>query len=149
MQPREEQAASESSRPADGYFRLHLEAMATGDFDKRQTAGLGLIACGRQSLPYLTRMLASGDARSREDAAAVMAGLGEQAGDVVGLLLAALRAETDVDVQDGIVVALGALKSDAAIPALIDLITSPETDSVTRECATYSLEKIPAGSPTS
>ena len=54
--------------PAEHYYRLHLEALREGDFIKRVTALWGLIACGRESLPYLMTMMRSSAADSREDA---------------------------------------------------------------------------------
>ena len=53
---------SQFTAPAETYYRLHQEALRERDFTKRVTASWGLIARGRQSLPYLTRMLSSRNA---------------------------------------------------------------------------------------
>ena len=127
---------------ADGYYQLHLEAVREGDFSKRVTASWGLIARGRDSLPYLMLMLRSSNADSREDAGGALGWLGRKSGDVVGELLTALAHETEHQPRDAIVVTLGALKSRAAIPALAALIRSDGTDGDTRRCAVESLGKI-------
>jgi HEAT repeat protein len=133
---------SQFTAPAETYYRLHQEALREHNFAKRVTASWGLIARGRQSLPYLTRMLSSRDANSREDAAGALAWLGADAGGVVRELLQALKHETGQQARDSIVLALGALKNPAAIPALAELIRSADTDGDTRRCAVESLGKI-------
>ena len=105
-------------------------------------ASWGLIARGRESLPYLMLMLRSSNADSREDAGGALGWLGKEPGGVVGELLAALEDETEHQPRDSIVVTLGALKNRAAIPALAALIRSDDTDGDTRRCAVESLGKI-------
>jgi HEAT repeat protein len=114
---------------------LHLEAVRETDFSKRVTASWGLIARGQDSLPYLMLMLRSSNAGSREDAGGALGWLGKKSGGVVGELLAALADETEHQPRDSLVVALGALKNRAAIPALAALIRSDDIDGDTRRCA--------------
>jgi HEAT repeat protein len=127
---------------ADSYYQLHLESVRERDFSKRVTASWGLIARGRDSLPYLMLMLKSGNADSREDAAGALEWLGDDANGVVHELLVALDRETDSQARDSIVLTLGALKNRAAFPALAALIRSEGTDGDTRRCAVESLGKI-------
>lgn len=127
---------------AESYYYLHLEAVREHDFTKRVTASWGLIARGRESLPYLMVMLSSRNADSREDAGGAMAWLGDDAGGLVGELLTALHRESDAQARDSIVAALGALKNRAAVPALASLIRSDQTDGDTRRGAVESLGKI-------
>ncbi|HEY0453667.1 HEAT repeat domain-containing protein [Actinophytocola sp.] len=127
---------------AESYYRLHLEAVREQDFTRRVTASWGLIARGRESLPYLMSMLRSGDADSREDAGGALTWLGEDAAGLVGELLTALRRETDPQARDSIVATLGALRNRAAVPALAALIRSADTDGDTRRCAVESLGTI-------
>ncbi|MEH1055987.1 HEAT repeat domain-containing protein [Micromonospora sp. CPCC 206171] len=127
---------------AESYYRLHLEATREHDFHNRVTASWGLIARGADSLPYLILMLRSSNPDSREDAAGALAWLGQDSDGVVSELLTALRGEHEDQPRDGIVLALGALKNRAAVPALAALIRSDNTDGDTRDCAVESLGKI-------
>jgi HEAT repeat protein len=127
---------------AEDYYQLHLEAVREGDFSKRVTASWGLIARGRESLPYLMLMLRSSNADSREDAGGALGWLGKESGGVAGELLTALEDETEHQPRDSIVVTLGVLKNRAAIPALATLIRADDTDGDTRRCAVESLGKI-------
>jgi HEAT repeat protein len=127
---------------AETYYQLHLAAMRESDFRKRSNAAWGLIARGKASLPYLMLMLSSRDPDSREDAGGALAWLGKEADGVVAELLTALDVEKEDQARDSIVLALGALKNRAAIPALDALIRSEQTDGDTRRCAVESLGKI-------
>lgn len=121
---------------------MHLEAVREGDFSRRVMASWGLIARGRESLPYLMLMLRSSNADSREDAGGALGWLGKESSGVVGDLLTALEDEAEHQPRDSIVVTLGAVKNPAAIPALAALIRSDDTDGDTRRCAVESLGKI-------
>ena len=54
----------------------------------------------------------------------------------------ALENETQDQARDAVVLALGALRSREAIPALARLIRTAETDGDTRRCAVESLGRI-------
>jgi HEAT repeat protein len=130
------------SRSAETYYRLHLDALREQNFQKRVEASWGLIARGSDSLPFLTLMLKSRAADSREDASGVLSWLGKSSTGMISDLLSALERETEQQPRDGIVLALGGLKNRAAIPALAQLIRSSDIDGDTRRCAVESLGKI-------
>lgn len=127
---------------AEDYYALHLEAVREPDFTKRVTASWGLIARGSASVPHLLRMLTSSEPDSREDAAGALAWLGSDKGSVVTELLEALEHEDDQQARDSIVIALGALRNRAAIPALAALVRDSGLDGDTRRTAVESLGRI-------
>jgi HEAT repeat protein len=119
-------------KPSAYYYELHVEAMEQHDFEKRVAAQWGLIARGKESIPYLQRMLARTVPDSREDAAGAFEWLASTGGAIVDDLLRALVAEVDDQPRDSIVLALGSLGDRRAIPALADLIRDERTDGDTR-----------------
>ncbi|QIG43815.1 hypothetical protein G5V58_14480 [Nocardioides anomalus] len=128
--------------PAASYHQQHLDALRDGDFRARATASWGLIARGRESLPFLGSMLASRDPDSVADAAGVLAWLGHADPTFVDGLVAALPRQADHESTDAIVLALGALGSRKAVPALAALVRDDGTDGDTMACAVESLGKV-------
>ena len=111
------------------------------EFGRRVHSAWGLIAQGAASVPYAIAMLESGDSATREDGAGVLAQIGRDPA-VVTALLDQLAVESDTVARDGIILALGALKSLAAIPALGAIIRDPKADGDTRWTAAESLGRI-------
>ena len=99
------------------------------EFGRRVHSAWGLIAQGAASVPYAIAMLESGDSATREDGAGVLAQIGRDPA-------------VDTVARDGIILALGALKSLAAIPALGAIIRDPKADGDTRWTAAESLGRI-------
>ena len=138
-------------KPAAFYYDLHVQSQqpAVGSFNraserwqKRVTAQWGLIARGRDSIPYLQRMLASRNPDTREDGAGIFAALGRSDPSIVDSLLAALAEETDDQPRDSIVLALGSLRSRKAVPALAAIVQDESADGDTRFGAAESLGRI-------
>jgi hypothetical protein len=125
------------------YYDLHLQAIREdGNFEKRVMASWGLIARGRESIPYLQQMLTSPEADSREDAAGAFAWMASDVGGIAADLIAALDVETDQQSRDSIILALGSLKSRDAIPSLGAIVRDPQTDGDTLSLAIESLGKV-------
>ena len=133
---------SRLNEAAETYWKRHRRAIEEGDFQGRVMASWGLIARGRDALPFLGLMLREGGPKAREDAAGAYAWIAEHDPSVVDELLAALEHEVDTQARDSIVVALGELRAKAAIPALARLIEAPDTDGDTRFTAIQSLGRI-------
>jgi HEAT repeat protein len=130
------------TRSAEYYAAMHARAIAAGGTFAERTHGCwGLIAKGEKAIPHAMAMLASTKPDVREDGAAILAEIGKGEGVVQSLLLA-LAAETDVEARDGLILALGGLRSRAAIPALATLIENEDTDGDTRWTAVESLGRI-------
>ena len=110
-------------------------------FRRRVSACQGLVAKGTDAIPYALAMLRSKEADAREDGAAILGEIGQD-GNIVDQVLQALASETDVIARDSLILALGELKSKAAIPVLADLIRNDATDGDTRWTAVESLGKI-------
>ena len=136
--------------PPEYYAAMHAQAMrdsrdrsvdARLTFGRRVHASWGLIANGARSIPFALEMLKSGNSDAREDGAAVLAEVGRN-GQVVDSLLAALRAERDIQARDSVILALGALRNKAALPALVTIIEDETADGDTRWTAVESLGKI-------
>ena len=128
--------------PADDYYALHLEAIEEHDFHKRVRASWGLIARGADALPFLTRMLESNSADSREDAAGALAWIGKSSPEVVAKLLDALQHALTDEERDTILLALGDLGANAAVPAIAKVLRDATTDGDTRHAAAEALGKI-------
>ena len=114
---------------------------ATEAYHQRVEATWGLIAKGSAAIPFALEMLKSKYADTREDAGGI---LGELGGDesVVTDLLAQLEQESDNQARDSIILALGQLRSRAAIPTLHAIISNTEEDGDTRWTAIESLGRI-------
>ena len=110
-------------------------------YRKRVHATWGLIAQGRDAIPYALRLLDSKVPEAREDGATVLGEVGRDE-EVVQFLTETLGREQTLEGKDSIILALGALKNEKAIPALAVLIRDENTDSDTQWTAIESLGKI-------
>lgn len=104
-------------------------------------ASWGLIASGRDAIPFALDMLRHLKADIREHGAGVLEGLGEQS-SAVDEVLAALRTETDLQVIDTLVGALGAMRSREALPVLARMLRDPSTDGDTQWQVACSIGRI-------
>ena len=136
--------------PASYYADMHAQAMKDArnkEVDSRLTFGRrvhacwGLIAKGVEGIPFALDMLRSGNSDAREDAAGILAEAGRDDG-LVAQLLEALRAETDIQARDSIILALGALRNRAAVPDLAAIIVDESQDGDTRWTAVEALGKV-------
>jgi HEAT repeat protein len=124
------------------YHERHRDAVERHDFQARALAQWGLIAQGARSVPYLRQMLQSTSPDVREDAAGAFGEIASRDPSVVDGLMRVLDAETDPQVIDSIIVALGQLRDKRAIGALAPIVLSPDTDGDTRHTAVQSLATI-------
>lgn len=134
----------------DYYAAMHARALRDLDdrsvdsrltFARQVHACWGLIANGAASIPFALEMLKSSESEAREDGAAVLAEVGRDQ-SVVQNLLDTLRSEEDAQARDGIVLALGTIRSKAAMPALVRIVEDESADGDTRWCAVEALGKI-------
>ena len=151
--PKDKQGRPDISRYTDSaqyyvaMYQQYLDASASRNYDanlefrRRVHATWGLIAKGVEAVPHALAMLKGKDADAREDGAAILAEVGKDSG-AVEQVLEALAAEKDATARDSMVLALGALKARAAIPALAGLIRDAATDGDTRWTAVESLGRI-------
>jgi HEAT repeat protein len=137
-------------RDAKAWFDQHRQAFADREderisaekwWDRRVEATWGLIRLGEGGAPFAIEMLASGNPDIREDGAGILAEIGRDE-RAVDALLAALGKETHDQPRDGLIAALGRMKSQRAIPYLAQLIRSAETDGDTRWEAVLALGQI-------
>ena len=138
------------SDPPEYYAEMHAQAMRdardrTTDsaqaFGRRVHACWGLIAKGPDGVAIALDMLRSSDSEAREDAAGILAEVGRDEA-VVGQLLQSLNSDSDVQARDGIIQALGAMRSRAALPELVKLVEDEATDGDTRWTAIEALGKV-------
>jgi hypothetical protein len=129
-------------------FLGSLEGRKTGvgyevelQFARRVHAQWGLIAKGVEAAPYALSLLQRSEPEAREDGASLLAELGKDNG-VVDALLESLRAETELEARDSMIITLGTLKSRKAIPALAAIIRDSTQDHDTRWTAVESLGTI-------
>ena len=111
------------------------------EYSRRVDVGWALGLSGPDAVPYGLEMLRARDSTVREDGAGVLMTLGEQ-GEVVEALLQTLSTETDIQVVDTVVLALGEMRAKAALPAIAKLVRDPETDGDTRWGAATALGRI-------
>lgn len=111
------------------------------EFGRRVHSCWGLVAQGQASIPYVLEMLRSDHGDAREDAAGVLAAIGKDP-EVERALIQQLRVEDGIVARDGIILALGAMRSRPAIPVLAALIRDETTDGDTRWTVMESLARI-------
>jgi hypothetical protein len=127
-------------RDADPGARDELE-WGREVFELRVHAQWGLIARGKESLPYALGMLRSTDADVREDAGGIVQYVGRDP-IVSKAILDQLVVETDPQAKDSLILALGALRARDAIPVLEAIIHDESADGDTRHTAAESLGRI-------
>jgi hypothetical protein len=111
------------------------------EYSRRVDSQWALGLSGAAAVPYALDMLKARDSTVREDGAGVLAMLGEQE-EVVSALLETLSTETDLQVIDTVVYALGEMRAKAALPAIAQLVRNSETDGDTRWGAASALGRI-------
>jgi len=110
-------------------------------FSRRVHAMWGLIAKGAVAAPYALSLLGRSIPEAREDGAAILAELGRDEA-VAEKLIESLKSETDTTARDSIILALGRLKNQKAIPSLAAIIRDPATNGDTKWTAVESLGLI-------
>ena len=133
-------------QPLQHYIELYEGSMNRNAppsyrFKCRVHASWGLSVKGAEAIPFLLKLLSSGDSDCREDAAFL---LGELAEDerTCKLLLSSFDLETDLVAKGSIVEALGKLRCKEAIPKLAALIGDFDADEEIAEEALLSFERI-------
>ena len=136
------------TKSAAHYYAMHhaLWTSDNPDWSQRAPAQWGLIARGRESVPYAQMMIASTDPEERADGISILGAIATGDPDVVARLIEALRTETDTEVRDTAIVSLQAIKAKEAIPALGAIVADTADDYDTRHlaaCALGTLAKRP------
>lgn len=124
------------------YHALFLEGIREFDFGKRVEGQWGLIAKGEDALPLLVALLKHPDPEARSDAAGGLGHLRESSPHIEQALVAALRDAASNEERDSTLVALGQLRSKAALPLVAALIRNEGTDGDTKELAISTLGQI-------
>lgn len=136
-------------RTAEEWFEDHrtaFETFARGQggvevWNLRAAAVWGLIDCGPAAIPWALKMLASDNGEVREDGIDVLRHVGEPA-EVARLVIAELGRESDAQVRDVAIFALGELRRQEAIPALRRIVRDESEDGETRWGAVEALARI-------
>jgi hypothetical protein len=126
------------TEPVDYYVAMYeqhlraIEGKAGGEdvmlsFRRRVHATSGLRARGAEAIPYALALLRRQTSEAREDGAALLGQLGGGPAAVDGLL-AALRAEREIDVQEAMLEALLRLGTAEALAALGAIVADEALD---------------------
>lgn len=118
-----------------------FDALCAMQYSNRVNATWGMIAKGKASIRYALQMLKSADPDAREDAGGILHALGRTA-EVVEELITALENESTLQAEDSIIIALGAMRTKAAIPVLAKLLRRSDVDGDTAWTAAEALGRI-------
>lgn len=129
-------------RPPSEYLALYLEGIREFDFHKRVEGSWGLTARGAESVPLLVELLKHPDSEVRGDAAAALAWMRDTGPEVEQALVAALDGAATDEERDTALLALGQMRSKAALPLVAQLIRTDGTDGDTRHLAVQVLGDI-------
>jgi len=151
-------------QPARAYYELYLECWKAMDGGPRREQGRepdeaaviefrfayqlmvacdwALIARGAESVPFAMQMLASSDSDIREGGAGVLQGIGRAGAETIDAAVSQLRVESDIQVRDVLIGALGAMRNPRAIPVLAELVGDSELDDDSLHGAIEALGKV-------
>lgn len=124
------------------YHALYLEGIQEFDSYKRVEGVWGLTAKGDEAVPLLVELLKHPDAEARADAAGALGWLRDSSPHIEEALVAVLRSSVSDEERDSALVALGSLRSKAALPLVAGLIRAEETDGDTKHLAVGTLGQI-------
>jgi HEAT repeat protein len=104
-------------------------------------ASWGLLARGRDSIPFALLLIKSDNSDAREQGAFLLGRLGKEP-SIVDELLKILESETDEVARDSTIIALGQMRSKRALPTLEKFLRDATIDSETRWIAGESVGRI-------
>ena len=104
-------------------------------------ASWGLLARGREGLPFALQLIHSDDPDAREQGASLLGSLGKDP-SITDELVKMLESETDDVARDSAIIALGQMKSKWALPTLEKILRDTTADSDTRWTAGESVGRI-------
>ena len=131
-------------KSAAHYYAIHhaLWTSDNPDWSQRAPAQWGLIARGRESVPYVQKMIASADSEERADGISILSAIAGGDPGVATQLVEMLRTESDTEMRDTLIVSLRSIKAREAIPVLGAIVADQHDDYDTRHLAADALARL-------
>jgi hypothetical protein len=126
-----------------GTFKSDAErSAARARLHERRARTMSALASGGEtSIAFAIQMLRSGDVDERDDARGILREMGRR-DQLVDSLIASLPQGTDLGTVESITMVLGEMMNPRAIPILIEVLDSPNTDANTKRQAITSLGRL-------